>query len=161
MTSKSKKTSLPIHGRLVAIDFGTVRIGIAITDPAQSLASPLEIYQTRSSDLDAKYFKELVRLERVAGFIVGLPVHLSGQDSQVSVRAEEFARWLEKTTGVPVILFDERFTSSFADDLIREAGLTKAKRKQLRDKLAAQILLTHYLESPHQNRPGQIEDLGS
>ncbi|MEZ6093691.1 MAG: Holliday junction resolvase RuvX [Pirellulaceae bacterium] len=139
--------SLPETGRIAGIDFGTVRIGIAITDPAQSLASPYEIYQVKNPRLDEKYFREFARNERLVGFVVGLPVHLSGQDSQISIQAEEFAKWLRELTGLPVLLFDERFTSAFADEVVREAGLTRKKRKQLLDKLAAQILLSNYLES--------------
>ena len=134
-------------GRLVGIDFGTVRIGLAISDLNQTLASPFEIYRPSGSVRDAKYFRKLVELERVAGFVVGLPVHLDGRDSQISVAAEEFAKWLQETTEIPVALFDERFTSAFAEEVVREAGLTRAKRKQVLDKLAAQILLTSYLES--------------
>jgi putative Holliday junction resolvase len=140
-------SDFPKVGRLIGVDFGTVRIGLAISDLNQTLASPFEIYRPSGAERDAKYFRKLVELERVAGFVVGLPVHLDGRDSQISIAAEEFAKWLKETTGIPVVLFDERFTSSFADEVIREAGLTRAKRKQVLDKLAAQILLTSYLES--------------
>lgn len=140
-------SELPRQGRLLGIDYGTVRIGLAISDPSQTIASPLEIYKPRNPDLDAKYFKELVKLERIVGIIVGLPVHLNGRDSHVSVAAEEFAKWLAMLTELPVIHFDERFTTAFAEEIIREAGLTRAKKKQVLDKLAAQILLGTYLES--------------
>ncbi len=140
-------SDLPKVGRLIGIDFGTVRIGLAISDLHQTLASPFEIYRPSNAERDAKYFQKLVELERVAGFVVGLPVHLDGRDSRISIAAEEFAKWLKDATRIPVVLFDERFTSSFADDVIREAGLTREKRKQVLDKLAAQILLTSYLES--------------
>lgn len=149
-------TELPNYGRLVGIDYGLVRIGIAITDPGQTLASPYEIYTVRDSARDGRYFLELCKQERVAGFVVGLPVNLNGSDSQISVRAEEFAKWLGDLTGLPCLLFDERFTSAFADEIIREAGLTRAKRKQLIDKLAAQILLNSFLES-HRQAPGRSD----
>jgi putative Holliday junction resolvase len=148
----NQEINLPTTGRLVAVDYGTVRIGLAITDQGQSLASPFGQYQPRNERLDRQYFVDLVGQERVVGFVVGLPVHLDGRDSQLSVRAEEFARWLREATGIPVKMFDERFTTAFADEIIREAGLTRGKAKQMRDKLAAQILLTTFLESTRASR---------
>lgn len=150
---------IPTLGRLLGVDFGTVRIGLAISDPSQTIASPLEIYRPRNPDLDARYFRELVARERIVGVVVGLPIHLDGRDSQVSVAAETFAGWLCKVTELPVTLFDERFTSAYADEIIREVGMSRSKRKQILDKLAAQILLASYLESPRRPSPPSKRDL--
>ncbi len=150
---------IPTCGRLLGVDFGTVRIGLAISDPSQSIASPLEIYRPRNLDLDARYFRELVARERIVGVIVGLPIHLDGRDSQVSVAAETFAGWLREVTNLPVTLFDERFTSAYADEIMREVGMSRSKRKQILDKLAAQILLTSYLESPRRSPPASKRNL--
>lgn len=139
--------ALPRSGRLAGIDYGTVRIGVAVTDPDQSLASPLEIYTRRNLSLDAAWFQKLAADERLAGFVVGLPVHTTGNESQKSIEAREFAKWLTQVTGLPVRLFDERFTTAHAESLLLEAGLTKKRRKERLDKLAAQILLFAYLES--------------
>lgn len=141
-------SEFPRTGRLAGIDFGTVRIGVAITDPEQKLASPYEILQRSSPAAEEKFFQRLVREERICGFVVGLPVHLDGSSSHVSELAIEFGRWLGKLTGLPVVWFDERFTSSAAEELIRDAELTSKKRKALLDKLAAQVLLTAFLEAP-------------
>jgi putative Holliday junction resolvase len=143
---------LPRSGRLVGIDFGTVRIGVAITDPDQKFASPYENYQRTSAAAEEKFFQRLVKEERVCGFVVGLPVHLDGNSSRISEMALEFGRWLGTLTGLPVAWFDERFTTSAAEELIRDANLTSKKRKALKDKLAAQILLTAFLESPRDER---------
>jgi len=139
---------IPEKGRIAAIDYGTVRIGVAISDPDRILASPLENYTRRSLSKDAQFFREVAELERVVLFVVGLPVHLSGDESQKSHEAREFAKWLHEQTGVPIAFYDERFTSSMAEQLLEDAGLTKKKRKERLDKLAAQILLTAYLENP-------------
>ncbi len=146
--SEIELPDFPRSGRLAGIDFGTVRIGVAITDPEQRLASPYEILQRSNLAAEEKFFRRLVREERICGFVVGLPVHLDGSSSQVSELAIEFGNWLRALTGVPVVWFDERFTSSAAEELIREANLTNKKRKALLDKLAAQVLLTAFLESP-------------
>ena len=85
--------------------------------------------------------------ERIDRFVVGLPVHTSGGESQKSGEARAFGAWLEQTTGVPVEYFDERYTSAEAESLLLEAGLTKKRRKERLDQLAAQIMLTAYLEA--------------
>jgi putative Holliday junction resolvase len=136
-----------MNGRLAGIDYGTVRIGIAVTDSRQTLASPLDNYTRRGEAADAEYFRRLAKEEAIQTFIVGLPIHLSGRESQKSHEARAFGDWLTKTTGVPVEYFDERFTSHEALQHLEAAELTKKKRKARLDKLAAQILLTAYLES--------------
>lgn len=150
--AEAAPVELPRNGRLVGIDFGTVRIGVAITDPEQKFASPYENYQRTSPAAEEKFFQRLVKEERVCGFVVGLPVHLDGNSSRISEMALEFGRWLGGLTGLPVAWFDERFTTSAAEELIRDANLTSKKRKALKDKLAAQILLTAFLESPRDER---------
>ena len=151
--------SLPLTGRLAGIDYGTVRVGIAITDPAQSLASPLEILTRRDKLQDERYFRRLAEQERLAGFVVGLPVHTSGEESQKSFESREFARWLGEITSLPVVLFDERYTTAHAEALLQDAGLTSKRRKARRDMLAAQILLAAYLESGRSNTaPEALED---
>src|SRR5438270_1214934 len=141
-----------VPGRLAGIDFGTVRIGIAVTDPERRLASPLENYTRRGEAADAAFFKRLAAEERIVRFIVGLPIHLDGRESQKSSEARKFGEWLGQVTGVPVEFFDERFTSTEAERYLAAAKLTKKKRKARLDKLAAQILLTAYLESGEESR---------
>ena len=144
-------SELPRTGRLAAIDYGTVRLGVAITDPDQRLASPLENYTRRGEAADAEWLTDLVRAERIVGIVVGLPIHISGDESQKSREARKFGQWVQERTGLPVALFDERYTSAQAESLLLEAELTKKRRKQRLDKLAAQILLAAYLESSRAN----------
>jgi putative Holliday junction resolvase len=145
----------PLQGRIAGIDFGTVRVGVAITDPAQTLASPFDNYTRRGPSADAAYFRKLAAEERLAGFVVGLPVHTSGQESGKSHESRQFAQWLAETTALPVRLFDERYTSAHAEEALLAAGLTKKRRKERMDKLAAQIMLAAYLESSRRNEPPQ------
>ena len=140
------------RGRIAGIDYGTVRIGIALGDLETGIAGPYETYIRRNVDLDAKYFSELATSERLNRFVVGLPVHLDGQESQKSREAREFGQWLGQLTGVPVDYFDERFTSSQAEEILGEANLTKKRRQAKIDQLAAQIMLTAYLESGAQSQ---------
>jgi putative holliday junction resolvase len=134
-------------GRLAGIDFGTVRIGVAITDAEQRIASPLANYTRRGEKADEEFFRKLVKDEEIQTFVVGLPVHLNGLESQKSIESRKFGTWLQTITGVPVVYFDERFTSAEAEHFLLGAELTKKQRKARLDKLAAQILLTSYLEA--------------
>ena len=139
--------SLPCPGRLAGIDYGTVRIGVAVSDPDRKLASPYETYPRKSQALDAEYFRRLVTEERIVRFVVGLPLHLSGDLSEKAKEAIDFGRWLSEMTGIAVDYFDERYTSVEAERLLRNAKLTDKKRKERRDKLAAQILLSAYIDA--------------
>jgi putative Holliday junction resolvase len=143
--------SLPRHGRLAAIDYGTVRLGVAITDPDQRFPSPLENYTRRGAIADAKWLAQLAAAERIVGFVIGLPIHISGNESQKSLEARKFGQWVAELTTLPVVFFDERFTSAQAEELLLNAELTKKRRKERLDKLAAQILLAAYLESNRTN----------
>jgi putative holliday junction resolvase len=145
VTSDSSSSVSP--GRLAGIDYGTVRIGIAVTDADQKFASPLENYTRRGAVADTKFFEQLAREERIVTFVVGLPVHLDGHESQKSTEARKFGQWLQQLTNVPVVFFDERFTSAEAEQLLESAEFTKKQRKARLDKLAAQILLSAYLEA--------------
>ena len=139
-------------GRVAAVDFGTVRIGIAITDRRRTLASPLETYTRVNRQADAARFVRLVKEEDVSLFVVGLPVHLDGHESAKSREATTFGRWLQETTGVPVEYFDERYTTTFATEQLAPAGFTKKRQKKRLDAVAAQVLLAAWLEAPQQQR---------
>ncbi len=146
----------PVQGRLAGIDFGTVRIGIAVTDPDQRLASPYEIYHRRSPAADAEYFQRLVQEERLVGLVVGLPVLASGDESQKSIESRAFGDWLRELTGLPVRFYDERYTSVLADQSLLDAQMTRKQRKARLDKVAAQLILAAYLESGRQGDPGTL-----
>ena len=154
------RSAWPTHGRIAGIDYGTVRIGVAVTDPDRRLASPYSIYNRRSRDADAKFFRQLANEERLVGFVVGLPVHNHGGESEKSRESRAFGDWLSGCTGLPVVFFDERYTTVAADELLGAARLTHKQRKERRDKLAAQILLVAFLESGQRatTDAGQIDD---
>ena len=133
--------------RIVGIDYGTVRIGIAMADTEVGIASPVANYTRRSDALDAEYFEHFAKEEQIGRFVIGLPVHLHGGESQKSMEARAFGQWLNQATGVPVEYFDERFTTTEADEFLNSAKLTKKQRQLRRDQLAAQIMLAAYLES--------------
>jgi len=154
LSNSPAKEPLPDRGRIAGIDFGTVRLGIAIADLEVGIATGYENYTRRSRDLDAQYFRKLVGEERIIRFVVSLPVHLDGRESEKSRQAREFGAWLAEVTGVPVVYFDERFTSAQAEQILTGAELTKKQRKARLDMLSAQIMLSAYLESPDRQEEG-------
>lgn len=148
----------PAKGRIAGVDYGTVRIGIAVTDMDRRLASPYENYTRRGQEADAEYFRRIATDESITGFVVGLPVHTSGEESQKSIESRQFGAWLADVTGLPVQYFDERFTSVEAERYLLDAQMTRKKRKKRLDMLAAQIMLAAYLESSRPSEPGSLED---
>jgi putative Holliday junction resolvase len=145
--------------RLLGVDYGTVRVGLAVSDAGRLLASPLATYRRRTPEEDAAYFRDLVEREEIGQIVVGLPVHCDGREGVKAVEARAFGEWLAGATGLPVLFWDERFTTAQAESALWEAGLTHKQSKERRDRVAAQILLQSYLDAgcPAQEPPGPLE----
>jgi putative holliday junction resolvase len=150
----------PVRGRVVGVDYGTVRIGIALSNPERTIASPCENYTRRGNQQDAKHFRQLVEDQRATLFVVGLPLHLDGRESEKSLQARNFGKWLGETTGLPVAFYDERFTTCQAESVLLAADMSRKRRKKRRDMLSAQIMLAAFLESDMQEteKPSGIDD---
>lgn len=137
----------PPAGRLAGVDYGTVRIGISICDPSRTWTGPFETFQRSPEPIENRYFRKIVQENQILGWVVGLPIHCDGRDSDKAREAREFAKWLITTTQRPVRFVDERFSTALATRLLRELDLTHKKRKKQLDKVAATIILDAYLES--------------
>ena len=133
--------------RLLGVDYGTVRLGLAVSDRDRKIASPLVTYTRRGAAQDAAFFRCLVAAEEIAALVVGLPVHLDGREGEKAREARAFGSWLGATTQLPVTYWDERFTTVEAEAHLIDAGLTRKRRKQRRDRVAAQILLQAFLDA--------------
>lgn len=137
----------PREGRLAGIDYGHVRIGIAVSDHGQQFASPFQNYTRGDPSRDGEFFRHLVAEQEIVGFVVGLPLHNSGEESRKSQEVREFADWLTQLTSRPVQFHDERFTTVEAELALNAAQMTRKKRKRRLDMIAAQMILASYLES--------------
>jgi len=137
--------TLPRRGRLLGIDYGTVRVGVSVSDLFQKLASPLHNYQRVSRTADEQFFLKQVREYEVVGFVVGLPLHMNGDESDKSREARGYGKWLHSLTKLPVAFQDERLSSAQAKVLLHSADLTQKQRRSRIDKLAAQIILQTWL----------------
>jgi putative Holliday junction resolvase len=133
--------------RLLGVDFGKVRIGLAISDRDRKIASPLATYTRKNAQADEQFFRNLTETEEVGLIVVGLPIHVDGQEGASAQAARKFGQWLEKATKVPVLFYDERYTTVEAESSLWGAGLTHKRRKVRRDRVAAQILLLTFMEA--------------
>ena len=129
-TAPQKAGTLPVSNpsRLLGVDTGSVRIGLAVSDPDRKIAFPLEVYQRRNREMDSRFFRALIEREEVAGLVVGLPVHLDGREGIKATEARAFGSWLNEQTGLPVVFHDERFTTVQAESALWEAGLSHKRR---------------------------------
>ena len=145
--------------RLLGVDYGRVRIGLAVSDPDRKIAFPLATHPRGSREQDAAYFRKVIADESIGGLVLGLPVHNDGREGQAAAAVREFGRWLGGLTGLPVVYWDERFTTTQAESALWEAGLTHDQRKARRDRVAAQILLQGFLDAgcPQEDMPGPLE----
>jgi putative Holliday junction resolvase len=133
---------------VAGVDYGRRRIGVAVCDRQRILASPLCVRQTTGERAaDAAFFRALAADEELVGFVVGLPVHADGSASDMSREVERFAAWLGETTGLPVALHDERYSSREAATMLAGVGLSRGRKKERSDAVAAQVVLAAWLEA--------------
>lgn len=133
--------------RILGIDYGTRRLGLAISDEDETLASPLPMLRrSRSHNRDLMALRSLIRGRGIGLIIVGLPLNMDGSCGDMARNAESFAEELRKRTRLPVTCCDERQTTQEAERVLLEADLSRKRRKEVRDSLAATFILQAYLE---------------
>lgn len=140
--------SMATKGRIVGLDFGLRRIGIAISDPLQVVASALPTLDVigKPEERAEKLLSLLAPYSPVL-IVVGLPLRLDGTSSEMTDHARSFAKLLGQLASLPVVLWDERLTSAQADRTLRQANLTRKKRAAHVDQVSAAIVLQNYLDS--------------
>ncbi|MCI0678427.1 MAG: Holliday junction resolvase RuvX [Actinobacteria bacterium] len=143
--------------RVLGVDHGTTRVGIAMSDPLRLTALPLEVTPRRSA-IDR--ITELVAHNDVETVVVGVPNPLGGGDSESSWKAREFGAEVAARTGVEVVYVDERYTTRIAERSLLESGMRRRGRRETRDKVAAAIILQSYLDGNSEAR-GDVEDTGA
>jgi putative Holliday junction resolvase len=154
-------STLPPSGRLLALDWGEVRIGLALSDESQTLASPVATLVRRAGKrFPMPRLLELVAQHAPVGVVVGLPLTGEGDEAESAAAARELAEGVGRRTGLPVALWDERMSTARALGAIREQGGTTRGRKADVDALAAAVLLQHFLDTRRNRAEGadQAED---
>lgn len=129
--------------RSLGVDFGTTRVGLAISDPLGLTARPLSVVP-RSEVLEE--VENLVKEQDIGTIVVGLPTGLSGGEGVSATEARKLAEEIRTVTGVDVVMVDERFTSRLAEVALLESGMKRRKRRETVDKVAAAIILQDYLD---------------
>lgn len=133
--------------RILALDFGKKRIGLAISDPMGVVVRGLETFErTRVRD-DIQSLAEIARREQADLLLFGDPLHLDGSRGKASGNVREFAEKLKRVSGIPVAFFDERLTTVEAEEALRQRGVPFEQRRKRIDQMAAIILLQSYLEA--------------
>lgn len=132
--------------RLVGIDLGARRIGVALSDPGGTTATPYAVIDRLECDDDVGAVADVVRREVAAKIVVGLPLRLDGTRGEAAEAAEAFAGRL-RAAGLEVVLWDERLTTVEADRRLRDTGASGRRRRKIVDKVAAAVLLQSYLDA--------------
>jgi putative holliday junction resolvase len=130
----------------MAIDLGSVRLGLAVSDSLGLTAQGLETIERTTKAADFRRIEEVVAEYAPVKVLVGHPTSHSGAETEMSRRAVRFADKLRSVLDVPVEMWDERLTSLEADRFLNESGISRAQRRHSRDRVAAQILLQSYLD---------------
>jgi putative Holliday junction resolvase len=136
------------RGRVLAIDLGEARIGLALSDPLRMIAQPLEVHRCVGPRRDLARIASLVREREVDTVVIGLPRLLSGAEGEAAAAARRFADELRgRLSGVAVELWDERLSTVEVERMLVEADVGRARRRAVRDALAAAVILQGYLDS--------------
>lgn len=132
--------------KIIALDIGTVRIGIATSDIMEIIASAYEVYRRKNLEIDVKYIAELVSKLEAGEIVIGLPLKLDGTEGQSVEMAKTFGEKLSQLVNVPIVYQDERLSTVSAERILIESGVRREKRKDKIDSIAATIILQTYLD---------------
>ena len=135
------RDALPGGGRLAGLDVGTKTIGLALCDAGWSFASPAETIRRTKFTADLELLKRFVAKEGVRGLVVGLPLNMDGSDSPRTQSTRAFARNVDTPLALPILLWDERWSTQAVERAMIDADLSRARRADLVDKLAAAHIL--------------------
>lgn len=141
------------ESRILGLDVGDKSLGIAISDIYGRIARGLEGVKFSKNSIEEKveYVKKVAACHKVEKIVVGLPVNLKGNEDYQAEKIHRFAECLSSQISIPIVFFDERFSSVTAEKLLKEAKVSLNKRKKIRDKLAATIILQNFLDAEKSN----------
>lgn len=132
---------------MLAVDFGDVRIGLAVSDPTGTLCSPLETLPAVDDETDVRRIAEIANREEAVQIVAGLPINMDGSYGPAARRVRALCGKLRKATDIPVIAWDERLSSFEAESRLRAGGTKPSRKKHRVDAAAAALILESYLAS--------------
>jgi putative Holliday junction resolvase len=133
--------------RIMALDYGTKRIGVAMSDELMMTAQGMETIERSDPAKDIEIIRSLAERNGVAEIVVGLPLNMNGTYSEKTKEAVAFAETVRRAVAVPVNTWDERLTTAEVERVMLSADVSRAKRRRASDRLAAQVILQSYLDS--------------
>lgn len=136
--------------KILGLDYGEARIGLAVSDPFCILATPLETISEKDREKQLLAVMEVIKENRIEKLVFGLPMLMDGTEGHRATYTREFAKELSEKTGLPFDMWDERFSSTEAHRILEAGGVSGKKRKTKVDKIAAVIILQGYLDA-HKN----------
>jgi putative holliday junction resolvase len=137
----------PLHPRILGLDVGSRRIGVAVSDPLGITAQGLETIQRQNKRIDHSALEKVIREYAVAEIVVGYPLRMSGAEGAQSTKMQDFAEELRKLFRLPVHLWDERLSSAQANRLLRETDMSIKRRGAVVDQMAAVLILQSWMEA--------------
>jgi len=143
-------------GRVIALDVGTKTIGVAMTDPARILASPVTTVQRKSVRVDSERLAQMIEERGVVHVVVGLPYELDGSEARSARLARQIGEAVRERTSLPVDYVDERYTSVDAERHLIRADVSRQKRKQIIDQVAAVLILESWLTQASDTPTGSL-----
>ncbi len=148
MNLQEFKQRLKPRTALLGFDYGTKRLGVAVSDALLMVATPLKTIQRTTPEADINLISQLVKEREIGGFVYGLPLQMNGQEGQTAALVRQFAAELEKTIPLPYTFWDERLSSRAMESfLIKEVDLSRAKRKNVLDSSSAGYILQGALDA--------------
>ncbi len=141
--------------RLLGLDVGDKRIGIALSDESAFIASPRETLERKGNRKDIAHLLELARREDVSEIVVGMPWKLDGSKGPQAEKVNRFIEALRAETDIPIATWDERLSTVGAERALLEADVSRAKRRGAVDRVAAALILQSYLDARRANEPGK------
>ncbi|MGD9918483.1 MAG: Holliday junction resolvase RuvX [Paenirhodobacter sp.] len=137
---------LPRHGALAGLDLGTKTIGVSVSDTMRAVATPLRTIRREKFTLDAAQLLEIVAERAIVGLVLGLPLNMDGSEGPRAQSTRAFARNLEKLTPLPIAFWDERLSTVAAERAMLEADLSRKRRAEIVDHVAAGFILQGALD---------------
>jgi len=134
-------SAIPKEGALLGLDYGRARIGIAACDSTRIIASPREVYARRNFSKDLGHIARMARENRAVGFVIGLPLAQDGTEGENCADVRLFAAKLAKKLNLPILFYDERFSTAAVTRSMQDAGVKRKERQSVDDKLAAGYIL--------------------
>ncbi|MBQ8750406.1 MAG: Holliday junction resolvase RuvX [Alphaproteobacteria bacterium] len=148
MNIKEFKAVLPNYKAILGIDYGSKRMGLAVSDLLRTIATSYKILYRKDLKADIEELRKVIKEKEIGAIVMGLPLQMNGQEGDVAQEVKKFALVLEENFGLPILLWDERLSSSAVEKfLIKEVDLSRSKRAKVLDASAASYILQGALDA--------------